>query len=111
MEILFMDIISEKWEEIKINIKNEFEITDIAFNIWIAPLKYIGCNNKLVTISVPNNQSQMVEYISKKYKSCFIAFISEMMGEIYDVDFILETENNQTGNRDGISNQGRDPIK
>lgn len=87
-----MDIISEKWEEIKINIKNEFEITDIAFNIWIAPLKYIGCNNKLVTISVPNNQSQMVEYISKKYKSCFLAYISEMMGEFYEIEFILEPE-------------------
>jgi len=88
-----MDIISEQWEDIKIKIKNEFEITEIAYNIWIAPLKYVSCNNKLVTISVPNNQSQMVEYISKKYKSCFHAFISEMMDDYYDIEFILEPEN------------------
>lgn len=87
-----MDKIKEDWEAIKLSIKKEFEITDISYNIWIDPLKYSGCNNKLVTIFVPNNISQMVEYISNKYKSCFVAFISEMMGEMYDVEFILEPE-------------------
>lgn len=89
-----MDRIKEDWEAIKLSIKKEFEITDISYNIWIDPLKYSGCNNKLITIFVPNNISQMVEYISNKYKSCFVAFISEMMNEMYDVEFILEPTNN-----------------
>lgn len=97
-----MDIIKNSWEEIKLNIKKEFEISDIAFNIWIEPLKYSSCNNKLVTIYVPNNQSQMVEYISKKYKSCFVAFISEMMEEIYDIEFILEPEFTEDNNSNNI---------
>lgn len=72
MEIIFMDIISEKWEEIKINIKNEFEITDIAFNIWIAPLKYIGCNNKLVTISVLIISLKWLNILVKNIKAVFL---------------------------------------
>lgn len=88
-----MNKIKENWEQIKKSIKDEFEITDIAYNIWIEPLKFYDCDNKTVIISVPNNQGQMVEYISKKYKSCFIAFISEMMGEFYEIEFILESEN------------------
>ena len=87
-----MEVIKEKWTKIKLNIKKEFEITDIAYNIWIEPLKYLSCINNQVTIIVPNNQSQMVEYISKKYKSFFIGYISEMMGEMYDINFILEPE-------------------
>lgn len=98
-----MDVIKENWNEIKLNIKKEFEITDIAYNIWIEPLKYSGCNNKLVTIFVPNNQSQMVEYISKKYKSCFVAFISEMLEDMYDIEFVLEPENINNNDNEDIS--------
>ena len=107
-----INYINDNWENIKLEIKKEFEITDIAFNIWIAPLKYIKCENKLVTILVPNNQSQMVEYISKKYKSCFLSYISEMMGEMYDINFIHETdilENNDDNSVDN-SNESKSEL-
>ena len=102
-----MDIIKSQWEQLKLNIKKEFEITDIAYNIWIEPLKYLDCKDKHVTILVPNNQSQMVEYISKKYKSCFVAYISEMMEELYDIDFILEPDN-QIGDSEATANNSSD---
>ena len=85
-------LIKEKWDEIKHNIKDEFEITDIGFNIWIEPLKYGGINGDMVTIIVPNNQAQMVDYISKKYEPCFKSFISELIGRMCEINFVLEPE-------------------
>ena len=63
-----MEIIKNNWQSIKENIRKEFEITDIAYNIWIEPLKYSSYINNVVTILIPNNHTQMVDYIIKKYK-------------------------------------------
>lgn len=97
-----MDIIAQHWEEIKEGIRKEYEITDIAYNIWIAPLKYHQCIDNMVTIIVPNDQSPMVSYISKKYKTCFQVAISEFADAAYDVEFVLESnynpENNDSNN-------------
>ena len=84
------EIIKSKWEEIKQGVKIEADIPDVSFNIWISPLKFGKCANNLVTVLIPNNQATMVEYISNKYKAFFIAYITEMMGELYDLEFILE---------------------
>lgn len=89
-----MEIIKQNWKEIKENIRKEFEITDIAYNIWIEPLKYSSYINNVVTILIPNNHTQMVDYIIKKYKSCFQVIISELIGEMCEIEFTLE--NNST---------------
>ena len=83
-----MDQFQSNWEKIKDNIRNEFEITDIAYNIWIEPLRYSKCFNNIITIVVPNNHSQMLDYISKKYKVCFQSVISEMFENMYEIEFV-----------------------
>lgn len=87
-----MDIIKEHWEEIKEGIRKEYEITDIAYNIWIAPLKYVKCDNHTVIIAVPNDQSSMVSYIIKRYKICFQVAISEFLNDTYDIEFVLDSD-------------------
>ena len=87
-----MDFIEEHWEEIKEGIKNEYEIMSAAYNVWIAPLKYYKCENKKVTILVPNDQYPMVNYITKRYKAFFQVAISEFAGDTYDVEFALESQ-------------------
>lgn len=96
--IIDMDIIEQHWEEIKDGIRKEYEITKIAYNIWIAPLKYYQCIDHTVTIQIPNDLSQMLGYIEKQYKLFFKVFISEFTNDEYDVEFILESGNHE--NRD-----------
>ncbi len=92
-----MHEIQQKWEEIKITIKKEYDLSDISFKTWIAPLKFYEVDNNIVKIVIPSDQAQSVSYISSKYKSYFQVSISEMFNQEYDISFLLEKDlNNNT---------------
>ncbi len=107
-----MNKIQENWEEIKKNIKDEFEIRDIAYNIWIAPLKYVNYEKKdgvnILTILIPNDKAQMVEFINKRYKSFFMGYITELVGEYVEVEFILEPEESAFNENESVSESTSD---
>ena len=85
-------MIKEKWEEIKSKVKNEYDLSDISYNTWIAPLKFCSEQNKTVTIIIPSDQSPALSYITAKYKSFFQVTISEMFNDTYEISFILEKD-------------------
>jgi len=87
-----MDIIKENWEKIKDIVKNEYNLSNISYNTWIAPLKYHSVENDTVTILIPSDTSYALDYISNKYKTFFQVTISEFMNHEYDVCFILEKD-------------------
>ena len=87
-----MDEIKEKWEEIKESIRIEYELTNISYETWIAPLKFYNVENNTVNIIIPSEQAQSLNYISKKYKQYFMVTISEIMNHEYDISFILEKD-------------------
>ena len=98
-----MNEIKGRWDEIKENIKNEYDLSQISFDTWIQPLKFHDENEKVVSILIPSNQSHALNYISDKYKNFFQVTISEMMNDYYDVKFILEkniNNNEETSNLD-----------
>lgn len=87
-----MDEIKDRWEEIKENLREEYELTNISFSNWIAPLKFHKVENDMVTILVPTEQGHLINYIQKKYHICFKATISELMNHDYDVEFKVEND-------------------
>ncbi len=87
-----MDEIKDRWEEIKENLREEYELTNISFSNWIAPLKFYKVENDVVTILVPTEQAHLINYIQKKYLICFKATISELMNHDYDVEFKVEND-------------------
>lgn len=97
-----MDKIIDNWDEIKELVKQEYELTNISFNTWIAPLKVYKVENHTVTILIPSEQAQSLNYISKKYMQYFKVTISEYVNDDYDVAFILEkdTDNQSDSNSD-----------
>lgn len=90
-----MDSIRDNWDLIKETLKKEYDLSDIAYSTWIAPLDFYNMENNVVTILIPSNQSHFLNYISNKYKSYFQVTISEMMDHTYDIDFILEKDANE----------------
>ena len=85
-----MSEISSRWDEIKLNIKNEYDLSQVSFDTWIVPLKFYEEKDNVVSILIPSNQSHALNYISDKYKDFFQVTISEMMNNYYDVKLILE---------------------
>ena len=90
-----MHEIEQNWEEIKLTIKKEYDLSDISFKTWIAPLKFYEVENNTVKIVIPSDQAQSVSYISSKYKSYFQVSISEMFNNEVDISFLLEKDLNQ----------------
>ena len=87
-----MDIIRDIWEDIKETVRKEYDLSEISYNTWIAPLKFYKMENDTVIISIPSDQSHALKYISSRYKSFFQVTISEMFEDTYEVKFILESD-------------------
>lgn len=88
----FAAYLSENWELIKNNVRNEYEITEISYNTWIKPLKFGYFKNDTAYIVIPSDQNQAYSYISKKYTNYFLVTITEMLNHNISVSFILENE-------------------
>ena len=87
-----MHEIEKRWNEIKENVRNERELSDVAYNTWISPLEIFKVESNIVTILIPSYQVHSLDYISKKFKFDFKVAISEMMDEEYEIEFILEND-------------------
>ena len=60
-------IIEEKWNEILEFMRDEFEVTEIPFNTWLAPLKPLALADGKFYIFASDNPL-MIGIITKKYK-------------------------------------------
>ena len=87
-----MDMIKDIWEDIKETVRKEYDLSEISYSTWIAPLKFYKVENDTVIISIPSDQSHALKYISSKYKDFFQVTITEMFDHKYDVSFILEKD-------------------
>lgn len=87
-----MHEIEKRWKEIKEAVRNERELSDVAYNTWISPLKIFKVENNTVTILIPSYQVHSLDYISKKFKFDFKVAVSEMMNDEYEIEFILEND-------------------
>ena len=74
-----MDLFKEKWDLIKQTIKNEYDLSNISYNTWVANLNFYSVENDIVTILIPSDQAHALSYITNKYKSYFQVTITEMM--------------------------------
>lgn len=90
--ICSMELIKEKWEEVKETVRREYNLTNISFSTWIAPLEVHCVMDDVVYILIPNDNANSFSYISSKYKTFFKVTISEMFNNTYDVTFILEKD-------------------
>ncbi len=87
--------LKNNWETIKNTVKTEYNVSNIAFNTWIDPLKFYRKENDVITILISGNNadnSLALEYINNKYKIFFQVAISEFMNHEYDIRFILEKD-------------------
>ena len=76
MEQNIIDRIKSNWNEVLDYIRNEFEIAEISFNIWISPLKpsYTEKDENggtVLAIQVPDTQN-LPAFVFRTYKDRYL---------------------------------------
>lgn len=84
-----MELIQEKWEKILFTLKEEFDLSDVAFKSWIAPLKIDHIDGQ--TLYIPCDEQLTATYIEKKFSKPLTVVIEELTGTNYQIIF-METE-------------------
>ena len=89
-----MNIVTENWDKILLNLKEEYDVTDVPYKTWLLPLKVYSVEDQVVTILIPKKLSGMgLNYISSKYGLPLQVTISVVTGmEDCEVRFITEDE-------------------
>lgn len=94
-----MENIQSIWDKILLAVKDDYEIADVSFNTWLAPLKIVSIDGNDLTVMASDETDEMaINYISKKYEKPLVTKIADMTGKEYNIHFILANEGPQVEN-------------
>ena len=101
-----IDLLKEKWEEIKENLKEEYDITIVSFNTWIKPLEVASVEDNLVKVVVTDGSDKFViDYLTKKYQRLLQVMIEETIDFHCQVEFVLPNDLNGRSNSSDLYGQ------
>lgn len=103
-----LELIKDKWDEVKDFLRKEYGLSEIAYKTWILPLTVDSFKNNTIYVLVPNEQN-VIEHIKKKYSLYLKVSIAEVMDKEFDIEFIEVSENNNVEISEKVSNNNN-PI-
>ena len=80
--------IKKKWPDILNALKQEHDISDVSFKTWLLPLEVKSVEDGVIYIVVPDENIGL-QYIKKKYYLPLKVCIEEIIGESFEIEFIL----------------------
>ena len=83
-----LELLTEKWDGILQTIRRENDLSKVAFETWLLPLKIFRIEDHVLKITAPFEQA--VTYVENKYK--IFLYVAEAMGEEYEIEIITEDE-------------------
>ncbi len=84
-----MDEILEQWGHILEIIRDEYDITNVAFDTFLKPLKVHSVENDTIYLLVPSEEIG-ISYIRKKYYIPIKVSVAEVLNKEYEIEFIFE---------------------
>ena len=84
--------LKERWEKIKLSLQREHMLSDISFKTWIKPLEIYDVEEDVITLLVPSDKAQSINYINSKFYLPIKVSIAEAVKKDYDVRFVLEKD-------------------
>ena len=85
-----LDLIKQKWPEILNYLKEEFEISDVSYKTWLAPLKLHDCSDEDLILLVPDELT--MDYINKRYQKLLKVAIEEITNSSLNPVLMLEKD-------------------
>ena len=85
-----LELLKEKWDKILESIRDDNELSNVAFKTWLLPLKVFRIEGNILKITAPFEQA--ATYVENKYKTFLYVAVAEAMGEEYEIRIITEDE-------------------
>ena len=85
-----LELLKEKWDKILELIRDDNELSNVAFKTWLLPLKVFRIEGNILKITAPFEQA--ATYVENKYKTFLYVAVAEAMGEEYEIRIITEDE-------------------
>ena len=85
-----LELLKEKWDKILESIRDDNELSNVAFKPWLLPLKVFRIEGNILKITAPFEQA--ATNVENKYKTFLYVAVAEAMGEEYEIRIITEDE-------------------
>ena len=86
-----LETLKEKWDDILIYLKEEYEISDVSFSTWLLPLQLYDVDaSSTVRIIAPD--ANFIGYIKKKYGLMLKVSIEEMTDIPCEIEFVVKDQ-------------------
>lgn len=87
------DIIRQKWDEILEYLKIEHGITAVSFRTWLQALSVYSVIDNIIKISINDEKiGDSKKYIMTKFSTPLSVSIEEIVGESFELEFVLASE-------------------
>ena len=88
------NLIESKWNEILKYLISEYGITDVSYSTWLKPLKVYDVVDHVITILINDERigPPSINIIRNKYELLLKVSIEEIMGEPYEIKFVLQSQ-------------------
>ncbi len=86
--------IEEKWNDILYLVEKEHDVSQVAINAWIRPLKIFEVTDDKITFIVDSKlDTRGIDFIKMKFYDMYLQMaIEELLHKQYTIDFILESQ-------------------
>lgn len=86
-------IIRDRWNEILTYMKNEYDITEVAYRTWLLPLSIHKVLPDKIILSVDDSKIGAIslDFIRNKYALFLRTAIAEVLNQDFELDFILQS--------------------
>ena len=84
-----MQRLKDNWGKILEQVRVESDMSFVAYETWLLPLKLYDMDTKKIYVSTPNDLT--AQHIKRKFLLFFDIAVAEIMGKRYEIEFISET--------------------
>ena len=103
-----LKLLQNNWQEMLLSIKDENNLTNVAYSTWLAPLEAHAVEDDILFILYSKDTDQMtIDHIKRKFENFLIVAIAEITGKEYRLQFLLPKDARRSTIRKGAGCTGQ----
>ena len=99
------------FEEIKQKVADELQLSMVAYQTWIEPMRFYKVEDDIFYIEIPSEKAQLINYLIKNYKDIFHVCVSDATDHDYEIRFILHKDEDAVSFKSSTTSDNTDLYK